>query len=445
MHRDHFFDWHGFKFAAKLLTLGLVAGTLGRYGLLYAAQSGNVPPSFVLIQETRPAPPKSLSLSLSTTTSRHILNTLTVADVVPPTGKFIAIDFSTKVLTLYEEGAATAKYPILAESTRGSPSEISTGFYTVLAKEESRVQFYPNYFIHGVSEKGGLELATDDAEEVSAFVETGVGLFVYDPRRSAPKPSLALGALPTPSLSSLSYLVGDLDTGDIFLEQNASEVVPIASTTRVMLALAASEAIPLDTEVTVARGALTPSKRKTTRTEESFHAGDILAPLLMSSNRALASALAGAYGADGLVDWMNAKAKALDMRSTRFADAVGTSTESVSSAEDLFRLAAYLAKEKTFLLDALQTPDRELMADSGNVYYFNNETAASQTAFTIVPLLVNGLERRVAVVALKAGDAAADSQVLADWFTQSAVQGIDLAGTACATCAPLPPYRKIPL
>lgn len=445
MHRDHFFDWHGFKFAAKVLVLCIVAGTLGRYGLLYAAQSGNSP-SLILVQETRPAPPKSLSLSLSTTTSRHIINTLSIPDVVPPTGKFIAADLSTKVLTLYEEGFAIAKYPILAESARGSPSEISTGFYTVLAKEESRVQFYPNYFIHGASESGGIQLATDDAEKVSAFAETGVGIFVYDPRRLAPKPSLTLGALPTPPLSSLSYLVGDLDTGDVFLEQNASDIAPVASTTRVMLALAASEAIPLETEITVARGALPPAKRKTTRTEETFRVGDILTPLLMSSNGALAAGLAGVYGADGLVSWMNAKARSLDMRSTRFVDAVGTSTENVSSTEDLFRLAAYLAKEKSFALDALQTPDLELMADSGNVYYFNNGTAASYTAFAVVPLLVNGMERRVAVVALKSGDAAADLGTLTDWFTQSAVQGIDLAGTACATCvAPPPPYRKLPL
>lgn len=444
MRADHFFDWHGFKFAAKVIVLCIIAGTLGRYGLLYAAESRSAP-SLVLVQEIRPSPPKSLSLSLSTTTSRHIINTLAIADVVPAAGKFIAIDLFTRVLTLYEEGFATAKYPILAESVRGSPSELSTGFYTVLATEENRVQFYPNHFIHGEAGSGGVRLVSDDAEKVSAFAEAGVGLFVYDPRRAAPKPSLTLDALPVPPLSSLSYLVGDLDTGEVFLEQNASEAVPLASTTRVMTALAASEALPLDAELTVARSALPPARRKTPRTEETFRAGDVLAPLLMSSNRALASALAEAYGENGLVSWMNAKAKALDMRATRFTDAVGTSTENVASAEDLFRLAAYLAKEKPFVLEALRTPDLELMADSGNVYYFNNEAAAIHTAFAVAPLLVNGLERRVVVVALKSGDTVGDLKALVDWVTESVIRGIDLAQTACTTCATPPPYRRVPL
>ena len=57
MPRDHFFDWRGFKFAAKVLVLCIIAGTLGRYGLMYAAQSRSASgPSLVLIQETRPAP-----------------------------------------------------------------------------------------------------------------------------------------------------------------------------------------------------------------------------------------------------------------------------------------------------------------------------------------------------------------------------------------------------
>ena len=122
MRRDHFFDWHGFKFAAKVLVLCIIAGTLGRYGLLYAAQSRSASgPSLVLIQETRPAPEKSLSLTLSTTTSRHIINTLAIADAVPPTGKFIAADLQSMVLTLYEGGAAIEKYPIRAKAVSGSP------------------------------------------------------------------------------------------------------------------------------------------------------------------------------------------------------------------------------------------------------------------------------------------------------------------------------------
>lgn len=468
MRRDHFFDWSGFKYAAKVLVLCIIAGTVGRYGLLYAAQSSSTAPSLVLIQEAHPAA-ESLSLSLSTTTSRHIINTLTITDAVPPVGKFIAVDVVTQVLTLYQDGTAFAKYPILATGKPGSPYEISSGFYTVLKKESDHfnsveqidlpwsVQFYGNYFVHGwpYADDGspvntsyvgnGVRLSTSDAASVYTFADKGVGIFVYDPPRTTPLSPLVLDAIPTPSVSAASYIVADIDTGDVFLEQHAEKTFPIASTTRLMTALVASGAIPFDTKITIPRDALSSTKTITLKTKETFPARDLLYPLLMESNTAVAHSLAQTYGTASFIGWMNATAQALDMSSTHFSDISGTSTENISSADDLFRLASYLAHKKSFILDIARTPSKNLISGSGNTYSIQNTTAEKDTMVSVLSVPVNGAERRVAVIVLQSNNYLADTIALAHWFTQSAERGVDIAGTACITCAIVPPYRKIQL
>lgn len=403
MRRDHFFDWNGFKFAAKVIVLAVIAGTLGRYGLLYAAQSRSGEPSLILIQEMRPAQ-RSLSLTLSTTTSKHVIDTLAISDAVPPSGKLIAADLSKLVLTLYEDGAAVAKYPIQSGGREGSRYRPPPGFYTVLAKESDHynaaervdlpwsVRFYGNYFIHGLpySASGSplptpgsasIELSSEDAKGVYEFAEAGAPIFVFDPLPDPP-PSLTLDAIPAPVVSAASYLVADIDTGDVFLEEGVGRILPIGSATKFMTALATNEMLSVDAK---------DNASSTSRTR-------------------------------GLLDWMNARAKALDMSSTRFRDLVGTSTKNVSTADDMFRLAAYLTERKSFIL---------------------NESAARDPVLSVISMPIHGVERRIAIIALRSDNAAADLQKLTDWFTQSALQGADFTNTACVSCGPLAPYRKI--
>src|SRR3989344_653235 len=460
MRVHHFFDWDAFIFSAKTIAFLFVVGAGGYAVLQYAAGAeARSAPSLVLIQETRPAAGK-LALALSTTTSAHIINTLTVADAVPSVGKLIAVDLRAMVLTLYEDGSAIRKYPILAKGEVGSPQETPPGFYTVLGKETDHldtkehtglpwsVQFYGNHFIHGwpyaadgalvdaSSAGGGIRLRTEDATEGYEFDDVGAGIFVYSPR--TPLISLTLDAVPAPTVSAESYLVADIDTGDVFLEKDAGDLLPIASVTKIVIALVANQTIPFDTKITVPRDPTLATKK-----EETFFAGDLLYPLLMQSDNIVAQRLAAAYGAERFVEWMNAAAKALDMQSTRFAEATGTTTLNVSTANDLYHLAAYLADGKSLILDIAQAPAKDLIAASGKVYPVSAATAARNAMLSVSTLPLNNAERRVAIIVLESKDAAADTTALSDWFSQSAFQGADLAGTACITCALVPPYRKI--
>ncbi len=466
MRSHHYFDWEGFLFGAKLLVVVVIAVFGGRFALEYAATSHDASPSLVLIQETRPATPRALALSLATTTSKHIIRTLTFNDVVPPTGKFIGIDLSTMVLTLYQDGAAIAKYPILAKGEAGSLYETPAGFYTALSKEPDyfdanaqidlpwEIRFSGNYTIHGwplaadgspadTAHAGGdIRLSTDDAKSVYDFALVGTGIFVYDPARPAPA-SLVLDAPPAPSISAAAYLVADIDTGDVFLERGAGNVLPITSVTRLMTALTVNETLPADTQVALPHGTLASVRKDAAKTKEMFLAGDLLYPLLLGSNTTVANSLTQTYGTQSFIGWMNASAKALDMSSTHFSDALGTTTANTSTTDDLFHLAAYLANNKSFILEALRMPEKDLIAGSGNVYRANRATTPEPAMLSVSSLFINGIERRVAIVVLRSNDAAADTAALTAWVNQSAERGADLAGTTCVACALSAPYRKI--
>jgi serine-type D-Ala-D-Ala carboxypeptidase (penicillin-binding protein 5/6) len=147
-----------------------------------------------------------------------------------------------------------------------------------------------------------------------------------------------------PQVGGRAYLVENATTGDVVLAKNARQRVPIASITKLMTVLVALEHVRLDDVVTVtgsaaARGEssiyLSPGERLTVREL-------VQAALIQSANDA-AVALADYVGGgsrSSFVAMMNAKARALGLRDTHFAnpdglDAVGH----YSSARDVTTLA----------------------------------------------------------------------------------------------------------
>ena len=488
MHSDHFFDWKGFNFAILLVLACGSLGILGHVGLYlltgqHADRVDSIPSTSAATRSAILAV-GSAPWSFSTTTSERVISGLTIAGAVPQSGKFIAADLESMNLTLYKDGAPVTSYPIRTVGKPGTPYETPAGFYAVLTKESDHfnrrervhmpfsMQFYGNYFIHGwpyytdgspvaSSYSGGcIRLSTADAEKVFRFAEKNTGIFVYDPIRSQNLPPVILGALPKPSVSAASYLVADVDTGDVYLERNAEVQRPIASLTKLMTALVANETIMFNEDITVTRGDLMHATATSPSKKETLQVGDLLYPLLMESDNAIADRLAAFHGETGFIDAMNAEAQALDMQSTHFSEPSGVTAENVSTPDDLYRLAAYLADKKSFIWDISRTPSKTIVADSGTAYQYDNfnlfsgssdfiggkvgkTTAAEDTMTSLFTIPVNGVSRRVAIIILKSGDYYADTSKLADWFSQSSVKGVALSRTACVSCLTAPQYRKI--
>ncbi len=495
MSSDHFFDWEGFQSLGNILWVIVAIGLAAHFTLVYVAESRSTPLvaatsslAAVVEAETLPSLAEDTTINFSTTTSERIINMLAITDAVPPMGKFIAADLVHMRIMLYQDGILVAEYPILAKGTPGSPSETPSGFYTVLSKEQDHfnrgeqvhlpwsMQFYGNYFIHGwpyfldgalvdPDYSGGcIRLDTDNAKKVYDFSDKGTHMFVYDSIHTTLLSSLVLDTIPAPTVSAGSYLVADVDTGDVFLEQNVKNPLPIASVTKLMTALVANETIMSYKKVAVSRNELLGmhSTSTTATAREQFPVADLLYPLLMASNSVVADRLAHYYGTGSFINWMNATAKSLDMQSTHFTDASGVSTGNVSTPDDLYRLTTYIANNKSFIFDITRTPLKKLISDKGNVYEVNNanvffESAnfiggkigsmggAEDTMVSLFLVPVNGVARRIAVIVFKSSEYTSDTLKLADWLRQSAQQGAAMVGTACTSCTTASHYRKIQL
>ena len=153
-----------------------------------------------------------------------------------------------------------------------------------------------------------------------------------------------------PEVRSAVALIADAKSGEILYELKGTQVVPIASITKLMTALVVLDAQqPLDEiiEITAAdrwkgKGAHSrlPIGAKVTR-------ADLLRLALMASENRAAHVLGRNYpGATAeFVKTMNLKARVLGMKQTRFADASGLSSLNVSSARDLSRLVNAASRE----------------------------------------------------------------------------------------------------
>ncbi len=484
---DISFDWRAFSYT--LLAVGIVAGvvTITLNGATYAqAFLSHAPQEDTVIASNFSVPPPQATTTLGTlfsTSSPPTIAPMTIAQSIPAQGKFIAADLIKMKLYLYQDGTTTATYQILTKGKPGTPYETPAGSYTILTKETDHfnkaenvhmpysMEFYGNYFIHGwptyangkpvasTYSGGCIRLSTSDAAKVFAFANTGVNVFVYDTGASTSTPSIAIASIPLPDVSADSYLVADVDNGDIYAEHDATDARPIASVTKLMTTLVANETIMFDQKITVPRGELKDTEVATDTVPETFVVGDLLYPLLMESNNNIAYTLAQRYGTDAFVAQMNEQAKALDMASTTYVDASGVSRENVSTTEDLYRLAVYLANKKSFVWNITRTPTKTITAEDHSQYTFENfnefsnldtfiggkvgHTAAAQdTMVSVFEFPIGSVTHRVAIVVLGSKNFTTDTRALADWFTQSSK---DVSQTACASCSLKTHFEKIQL
>ncbi|HUR41967.1 MAG TPA: D-alanyl-D-alanine endopeptidase [Verrucomicrobiae bacterium] len=156
----------------------------------------------------------------------------------------------------------------------------------------------------------------------------------------------ALAAKPTferLALKSRSFLVIDQDSGELIAAKNADAVLPVASLTKIMTALVVLDAKqPLDEMLVITADDVDREKRTPSRLRVGARLSrdDLMILSLMASENRAATALSRNYpgGRAAFIAKMNEKARALGMKSTRFADAAGLSRNSVSSARDLHLL-----------------------------------------------------------------------------------------------------------
>ena len=176
-------------------------------------------------------------------------------------------------------------------------------------------------------------------------------------------------------LRSAVALVQDAASGETILAKNPEAVLPIASITKLMTAMVVLDArLNLGQRVAISGEDLDMVKgtRSRLRPGSVLTRDELLLLALMASENRAAAALARTHpgGADAFVAAMNAKAQALAMHDTHFADPTGLSSANVASAQDLAKLAR--AAHGHSLIREYSTRDKATVRAFGRPLNFRN-------------------------------------------------------------------------
>ena len=148
-------------------------------------------------------------------------------------------------------------------------------------------------------------------------------------------------------VSALSFLVGDLNTGEVILSKNQDEKFPIASISKLMTALVTREITNSNDTAQVSKKTLnTEGKNGGLKVGEKIKITDLVYPLLLESSNDAAEIIAERFGRDIFIRKMNEVAENLQMSKTSYEDPSGLSPKNQSSVSDIFKLAGYLNQQK---------------------------------------------------------------------------------------------------
>jgi len=152
--------------------------------------------------------------------------------------------------------------------------------------------------------------------------------------------------------SAISVETNLQDINKNFFEKNINVQLPIASLTKLMTAVVVldnPEVYNLSENITVDETADSQDPMK-----QDVELGDVmpvesfLEIMLVESSNKSAYTLSELIGESKFVELMNQKAKDIGLQNTFFSDPTGLSSEDVSTASDLTKLAEYILKNKNY-------------------------------------------------------------------------------------------------
>ena len=152
-------------------------------------------------------------------------------------------------------------------------------------------------------------------------------------------------------VSAKSFLVGDLNTGEVVLAKNQDQKFPIASVSKLMTALVTTVITSPSDIAKVSKKALaTLGTNGELRLGEKIKITDLLYPLLLESSNDAAEVIAEYFIRDNFISKMNEIANNLKMTQTSFEDPSGLSSNNQSTVSDIFKLTGYLNQQQPNLL-----------------------------------------------------------------------------------------------
>ena len=133
-----------------------------------------------------------------------------------------------------------------------------------------------------------------------------------------------------PSISAKSAILIEVSSGNVIFSKNADEILPMASTTKIMTALVALESCDVSKEISVSPEAIgVEGSSIYLYPEERLTLEDLLYAMLLESANDAAAAIAIEVGEsiEGFADMMNKKADELGLTHTHFDNPHGLDSE----------------------------------------------------------------------------------------------------------------------
>lgn len=240
------------------------------------------------------------------------------------------------------------------------------------------------------------------------------------------------GILSLPSFSARAVLIKDLVTGVILYQKDSNIPLPIASTTKIMTALVASEYFKPESILTVGDSANTPGSKVGLSYGEDLNFRSLLYGMLLNSGNDAAYTIAENFPGRvfGFVSAMNKKALELSLRNTRFDNPAGfDSRNQYSSAEDLAKiteealknsqLAIIFATEKTNIVSLNKKYTHQLINLNKLLSSVNGvlgiKTGTTEEAKENLVTLVERDKHRILLVVLGSSDRFGETTKLIDW------------------------------
>lgn len=366
----------------------------------------------------------------------------TIDKTIPQDKKVIYADLRAMEIILFENGQQLETYPIKSIGREGTAWQTPLGIFDMSYKTKNHfssigsvwmpysMHFFGNYFIHGwpyyangmpVAEgySGGcIRLDTPDAQKVFEFVDKDTQLILtnqHAPTDQAPVFEYKRTSRPTDIEGS--YVVVDIDTGEVFASSMSREVEPIGSFAKLMNALISLETLNQYQDAVFDQNLVRVS--------------DVLYPLLLQDDTEASDVLSQHKNKNQYIKDMNTRAQSLGMKDTLYVDAAGQNIQSVSTLDDVVRLFMYFEEYKPFLVTVLGMNEYQKNNISVlNQFRFENDSykagfVSSDQSSLLVRLIHDfkkgeeSVTKNILIIVHGSFDAPRDTQELIEWMNSS--------------------------
>lgn len=174
-------------------------------------------------------------------------------------------------------------------------------------------------------------------------------------------------------ITAKAYLVGNVQTGQIYLSKNPNAILPVASMSKLITAIESIDRYSTAGKVLITKDESSSTDPFIPKIGEVFTVNELLYPLLLNSSNIAAEILASSSSRSQFMSIMSSYAWEIGMPATYFFDPSGISPQNISSANDFFALARYLYKLRPDILSITKIADTSISTTTEHgSYYFKS-------------------------------------------------------------------------